>query len=680
MVAPPAAMAGETLCVFDGNGDGDVDGLDLFDAIGDAQIDVSKLAQEFGRTDCLSVSPEIVVPDLVGQSQSTAESAIIDAGLAIGEIIVVYSATIPLGQVIGQLPAAASLLREGSPVTLYVSGGLEPEDAMPAGSFGGSYKAMIPADADAGAFSIDRFAMITGVVQGENGDGFAGVAVTVLDHPEYGTVFTDDDGRYNLPVNGGGELTVTYRRAGCMDAQRAVDVPWNDFAIARTAVLLARDTVASTISPDGNPATALVHVGSSTNDDFGERSPVVIFSGDTTATVVAPDGSTTPLSGPLTVRATEFPTPESMPAILPPTSAFTYCVDLSIDEAGDARQVQFSKPVTYFLRNFIGFDVGETIPVGYYDQQQGKWLAEPDGRVVRLLDTDSDSMIDSLDADGDGLADDLNEDGTVDDEVFGLNGTGEFAPGDTVWRVEISHFSYMDLNLAIRPPSETAILPNPVEGPDLPDNFPVPPCIREVGSRIDEREQVFHEDLPLAGSEMMLHYSSNRVRDYLHKIKVPVSGDQIPASVNKIIVELQVAGNRFTKELEPFPNLSTEFAWDGLDILGNSVKTAVDATISIGFVYTPTYLGYSRTMIENYGIQRSFALPGDYVTAIARDSMAMWKVSKLTLPVLPVGPGDIRSWKPAGPLTPHHNLITREAKNPGKRRRYYAVSRRKART
>ncbi|WP_394699258.1 RHS repeat-associated core domain-containing protein [uncultured Desulfobacter sp.] len=650
---------------FDFDKDGDVDGQDLRYFQYDL-TDLQGLAAEFGYSEDHDTEPAVAVPGLSGLSCSEAGSILAQLGLSTGSVISVYSSDKADGLIVGQHPAPGSLLETGTLVDLYVSQGPEPETPLPPGSFGGTYSSLIPQDVDVETFSPKQFAMITGLIKDAGGSGLDGVAVTVLDHPEYGSVSTDAAGRFTIPVNGGGVLTVVYEKAGYLPSQRAVDVPWQDFGIAKDTVLVAHDAAATTITPDGNPGTALVHVGSTIDDGDGVRTPVVILPGDTLTTAVAADGSEIPLSGPLTIRATEFTTPESMPAILPPTTAFTYCVDLSIDEAAGAAGITFSKPVSFFLKNFIGFDVGETVPVGYYDQQQGKWIAELDGKVVRLLDTDADGVIDSLDADADSLPDDLNADGNFNDEVFGLDLAGQFSPQDTVWRVETTHFSIFDLNYAGRPPiaqapSSTAIAPNAVGKSRIPDDNPTRPCSAPAGSRIDQRERVFHEDFPLAGSDMMLHYSSSRVKDYLHKISVPVSGDTIPDSLNSIIVELQVAGNVFTKELAPSANLTTEFSWDGLDVLGNPVTTTTDATISIGFVYTPTYLGYSSTMIANYGIQRSFALPGDYVTAIARDSMAMWKVSKLKLPALPEAL-ETTSLGNGWSITPHHSLITGKQK------------------
>ncbi len=80
-----------------------------------------------------------------------------------------------------------------------------------------------------------------------------------------------------------------------------------------------------------------------------------------------PDGSTEPLDE-LHVRATEYTIgdagPDAMPAVLPPSSGYTYAVELSADEAVDAgaTEVRFDKPVITYVDDFLGFPVGERRP------------------------------------------------------------------------------------------------------------------------------------------------------------------------------------------------------------------------------------------------------------------------------------------------------------------------------
>jgi hypothetical protein len=61
------------------------------------------------------------VPYVLGYLQSAAESAIVAAGLSVGEIITTSHPAIPAGRVISQNPAASSSVPGGSPVSLTVS-------------------------------------------------------------------------------------------------------------------------------------------------------------------------------------------------------------------------------------------------------------------------------------------------------------------------------------------------------------------------------------------------------------------------------------------------------------------------------------------------------------------------------------------------------------------------------
>ena len=78
---------------------------------------------------------------------------------------------------------------------------------------------------------------------------------------------------------------------------------------------------------------------SSVTDADGTRRATLLFSEGTDAEMVLPDGSTEPLDE-LHVRATEYTIgdagPDAMPAVLPPSSGYTYAVELSADEAVDA--------------------------------------------------------------------------------------------------------------------------------------------------------------------------------------------------------------------------------------------------------------------------------------------------------------------------------------------------------
>ncbi len=64
---------------------------------------------------------QVEVPDVVGKTQAAAESAIIAAGLTVGDVFEGYSDSVPEGSVISQAPFPGKVVRAGSPVILVVS-------------------------------------------------------------------------------------------------------------------------------------------------------------------------------------------------------------------------------------------------------------------------------------------------------------------------------------------------------------------------------------------------------------------------------------------------------------------------------------------------------------------------------------------------------------------------------
>ena len=75
----------------------------------------------------LSKGPErFEVPELVGSSQADAETALVDAGLAVGAVSKEYSDTVPKGDVIRTNPKEGASLRADTAVRLTVSKGVQP--------------------------------------------------------------------------------------------------------------------------------------------------------------------------------------------------------------------------------------------------------------------------------------------------------------------------------------------------------------------------------------------------------------------------------------------------------------------------------------------------------------------------------------------------------------------------
>jgi len=359
----------------------------------------------------ISLGPVIIiyVPDVVGMSRSAAESTIIAANLTLGTI----TTAMPAGDVISQDPLAGAIVPEASTVDLVISSGPGTVGPPPEGSFGEQYQDLIPPDATIETYDPKRFSVITGLVQDKAETPLPETTISIHNHAEYGTVQTDAQGRFSIPIDGGGTTTIIYQKTGLITTHRKIDVPWNDIAILETITMIPEDPIATTLTFDGNPSTTITHKSSVITDEHGTRSLTMIFSGDNRAFTTDANGNEIELTT-ITTRATEFDTPQSMPAKLPPNSAYTYCSELSVD---GVKNVRFEKPVVTYVNNFPGFDVGEIVPAGYYDRARAVWVPSDNGIVVRLLDTDDDGVVDALDSTGDGQPDDLNNNSSYNDEV-----------------------------------------------------------------------------------------------------------------------------------------------------------------------------------------------------------------------------------------------------------------------
>jgi RHS repeat-associated protein len=522
-----------------------------------------------------------------------------------------------------------------------VMGNPEPQQK---GSFGEQYEDLIPPDAVLESYDPKRFSLITGLVQDLAAAPIADVAVMIHDHPEYGSALTDADGRFSIPAEGGATITVVCQKAGLISAHRKIYVPWNDIAIIETIQMIAEDPAATTVTFDGNPNTVVAHQSTEVTDAFGSRSCTMVFAGDNQAYLTDEQGNDIQELATITTRATEFTTPESMPAKLPPNSAYTYCAELSVD---GAQRVRFDKPVITWVDNFLGFDVGSAVPVGCYDRDRGVWVAYENGVVVQLMDTDSNGIVDALDADGNGRPNDLNNNGSFSDEVTGLGDSERYAPGSTFWRVAVPHFSPWDCNWPYGPPQDS-ISPNPESEPDADQQKDEEKECKtgNIASFVEERSRIFHEDIPIPGTDITLHYASNRVQGYKTVIDVPASGNTVPASLKRIIVNVNLAGRTLKQILEPLPNQKAAFVWNGLDHLGRPVIGSAAAHVKVGFVYDVVYLSPGN-------VARAFAQAGGDATGIpARQEVTSWKRDTLFVGI----GGKISSIAEGWTLSAHHHV------------------------
>ncbi|MDY6906537.1 MAG: RHS repeat-associated core domain-containing protein [Thermodesulfobacteriota bacterium] len=516
-------------------------------------------------------------------------------------------------------------------------------EPLPEGSFGAMYNDLIPDDASLPAYDTKRYILVTGRVKDASGDPLAGVTTGILHHSEYGTAQTDEDGLFTLPAEGGGVMTLTYDMPGYLPAQRKTSAPYNDLVIMDPVTLLQRDTVSTTVVFDGSPETVITHRGSMVSDDDGDRSATMVFTGDNTAYETDRYGNRIRALSSITTRVTEYATPASMPAKLPPTSAFTYCAEF---EADGIDRVAFDKPVAVYVNNFLGFDVGYVVPVGFYDRDQGQWIESKNGVVVRLLDTDADGIVDGLDIDDDGQPDDLDNDGDTQDEAVGLTDPQAYPPGGEFWRVEMTHFTPWDFN----PCSSKSLLDMFGYGSPIVDVPGLCEKKNRSGSYVNCESRIFNDDIKIPGTDLMLHYAADRVRGFDAVITVPASGQSVPSSLERIIVKLEIAGRTFTQEITPpadLANQTVEFVWDGQDALGRRVTTPITAHASVGYVYGSHYM-------ESGYFLMAFAYFGAEITEVpTRDEAVLWRHSDVTVNQLPEDVGGIADgWT----LSAHHYM------------------------
>ncbi|MFZ5531826.1 MAG: Ig-like domain-containing protein, partial [Pseudomonadota bacterium] len=435
-----------------------------------------------------------------------------------------------------------------------------------------------------------RVAVLRGKVLARDNTALSGVTITVQGHPEFGQTLSRIDGMFDMAVNGGGYITLNYSKAGYLPAQRQLNTPWQDFAFADDVVLIPLDSNVTTIALNTNAIQ--VAQGNPVTDADGTRTATMLFPAGTQATMRLPDGSTQALTT-LHVRATEYTVgengPKAMPGPLPPTSGYTYAVELSVDEAmaAGAKEVRFNQPVPVYVDNFLNFPVGGIVPVGYYDRDKAAWVPSDNGKVIKILAIANGSA--QLDTDGDGAADDAAK-------LAALNITAAeqaqlatlYTAGKTLWRAPVTHFTPFDCNWPVKLPPDAIPPRQPEPGKDRSEDKP--DC--QGGSIIECQNQILGERLPVTGTPFSLNYRSDRVpgRKISSTLEISLSGANIPGSVLGISLDISVAGRQFRQTFARMPNQTYRFEWDGKDVYGRPLQGIQLAKVVISYRYAMDYV------------------------------------------------------------------------------------------
>ena len=606
----------------------------------------------------------VTVPDVVGMAQAAAETAITGAGLTVGSVTTAHSDTVPSGNVTSQNPAAGASAAPGSAVNIVVSTG--PEELPPDPSeVAPSVDPTVPTSlfeetkflytgtnpiqtgVSQGVISSRRAAVLRGRVISRDGSPLSGAAVTIAGHSEYGQTLTRADGMFDLVVNGGGTITVVYTKDGYLTAYRSLDVPWRDFVHVSDVALIARDTQVTAVDLTSSDPVQVAR-GSVANDSDGDRQATLFFFQGTSAQMVMPDGSSSPVST-LNVRATEYTVgpngPAAMPAELPPTSGYTYAVELSIDEAiaAGAQQVTFSQPVSFYVENFIHMPVGTKVPTAYYDADRAAWVPVHDGRVIKIVSITGNLA--DVDSTGDGQPD--TAPGMTEAERQQLATT--YDVGQELWRLRLDHFSIVDGNYGVTPP-DTATAPE-VDSPqggrgDVQDD----PNKQPGWGSADVENQVFSEQYQLVGTPFSLNYRSDSVEGYQsgNTIQIQLTGDTIPAELIRVDLSINIAGQLMVQHYPRTSlttNMSVPFTWDGKDVYGRTLVGERTAWVRIDYIY-PAYYLMPAPQDNSFGIPTGTLISSGI---LARGQEA--KLSKFFRAMLGRRPaGDVGGWS----IDAHH--------------------------
>ncbi|ALP52905.1 hypothetical protein Tel_06905 [Candidatus Tenderia electrophaga] len=443
-----------------------------------------------------------------------------------------------------------------------------------------------------GTIELERAAVLRGRVLDRSNTPLSGVTITIKDHPELGRTLSRADGVFDMAVNGGGLLTVNYEKAGYLPVQRQLQSPWQDYAWVEDVVMIALDPAVTAIDLNDTAQPFQVAQGSTVMDVDGARQATILFPQGVSATMMLPDGTAQPLPT-INVRATEYTVgdngPEAMPGELPPTSAYTYAVELSVDEAiaAGATRVDFDQPLPFYVDNFLNFPVGEAVPAGWYDRETAAWIPSDNGLIIGVLAIVNGMA--ELDVDGSGSAASATQLvalGITDSERAQL--AALYTAGKSLWRVPITHFTPWDCNWPYGPPADAEPPPSPPPPQDPPpdeDENECPGCI------IQPQSQSLGEKLPVVGTPFSLYYQSERMPGNIaaRSLTIPLSGDTVPGSLEAIELTIDVAGQTFRQSFPATPNQNYTFVWDGKDAYGRPMHHQT-ATIRLDYRYQLAYL------------------------------------------------------------------------------------------
>ncbi len=106
-------------------------------------------------------------------------------------------------------------------------------------------------------------------------------------------------------------------------------------------------------------------------------------------------------------------------------------------------------------------------------------------------------------------------------------------------------------------------------------------------SFIEIQNQILGAAVDVTGAPVSLSYSSDRVpgRQAAYTRTIPVSGKHVAAELQRIEIEIAIAGQEFKEVFPPKPNQTYTFTWDGKDAEGRLLSGKQPVTIRTTFIY-----------------------------------------------------------------------------------------------
>lgn len=468
--------------------------------------------------------------------------------------------------------------------------------------------------ADTNVLDSRCLSVLRGRVLDAASNALEGVAISVLGLPDYGITLSRTNGLYDIAVNGGSALVLTFNRHAYLPVQRTLDVPWQETVDVPDIFLLQSVTNSSVVELTNGPAVQ-VALGPTVSDEDGTRRAMVLMPTNARASIITYAGVTQEVDQ-LTTRFTEYTEGSTgtgaMPGDLPPSVAYTYAIELGSLEAQTkelGRDVLFNTNVYFYLDNFLGMPPGIAVPMGYYDNQSGAWVPSPNGIVINLLGTNELGLA-RVCANTNGVESDaaeLEALGFTVDELLTLAQT--YSPTtNSLWRVPIRHFSTYDCNYGVVPEegSEDPQVPPVFSGEIIPH-----PSVDCGNSGIEMENQTLTETLRVPGTPFYLVYSSQMAAQNpkLRSLRIPVSGASVPTNLTAIRIRMNVAGKAQEFILPPQTNQVLEFTWNGQDGYGRAVKGAQPVSYQVEYLYRGFY-AMPPAMSASFGAASGVPIPG----------------------------------------------------------------------